>query len=120
MYEYKAKVMRVVDGDTIDVEIDLGFTIKVFQRLRFAGIDAPETRTRDKLEKAKGFEAKKFVEDEIAKCGGYVMIRTGKTGKFGRYIADIRIDMSRDRDFSITTSLNSLMVSKGYAVKKEY
>ena len=59
MYEYKAKIIKVVDGDTVDVEIRLGFKISLQERLRLFGIDTPEIRTRDKEEKKMGFEAKK-------------------------------------------------------------
>lgn len=124
MYEYRAKVLRVIDGDTIDVELDLGFKIKVFQRLRFAGINAPETRTLDLLEKAEGFKAKQYVIDKIDEAGGYVVVRTNKTGKFGRYIADIMIDIAnaeaRGNGTQILVSLNEMLVTKGLAVYKEY
>ena len=61
MYEYKAKLVRVIDGDTIDCIIDLGFDVRLKERIRLKGIDTPETRTRDLEEKKRGFAAKERV-----------------------------------------------------------
>ena len=66
-YRYNAKVMRVVDGDTLDLEIDLGFNIKINERVRLFGIDTPETRTRDLEEKKRGLEAKEYVREQRKK-----------------------------------------------------
>jgi len=64
MYEYTVKKLyKVVDGDTIDVDIDLGFNISYYQRVRLAGIDTPESRTTDKIEKQLGLEVKKKLDD---------------------------------------------------------
>ena len=63
MYEYRVKkVLRVVDGDTIDVDIDLGFNVSYTQRVRLAGIDTPESRTTDLKEKALGLEVKEYLK----------------------------------------------------------
>jgi micrococcal nuclease len=91
MYTYKAKVLRVIDGDTIVVDIDLGFYCWLFnQSIRLAGIDAPETRTKNSLEKEAGLLAKSFVEDYI-KPGDMVVVTTifDKTEKFGRILGTI-------------------------------
>lgn len=87
MYEYRATVLEVIDGDTIDVEFDLGFDIKHNLRLRLLGINTPETRTKNKEEKAKGLAAKARVKELIE--GKVVLIKTQKdaTEKFGRYLA---------------------------------
>jgi len=111
MYEYKAKVIKVIDGDTIDVEVDLGWKITIKDRLRLGGIDTPETRTRDKEEKKKGLEAKQFVIDKIE--GKEVLICTEKQGKFGRYLADVYYSTDEAEDFD--TNLNQLLVSRGLA-----
>lgn len=105
MYEYKALVTRVVDGDTIDAEVDLGFGMYTKQRFRLAGIDTPETRTRDRKEKAAGLEAKKVVTDMI--LGKRITVQTDKAGKFGRYLAYIILNDG--------TNLNEYLVENGYA-----
>lgn len=92
MYKYKFKLDRVVDGDTIDGHIDLGFNITVFKRVRLVGIDAPETRTTDKTEKALGLESKKWLD--IFLSTGEIIIKTAndKTGKYGRILADVYVN----------------------------
>jgi micrococcal nuclease len=111
MYEYKVKkVYKVVDGDTIDVDIDLGFNISYYQRVRLAGIDTPESRTKDKMEKAFGLESKKRLEDILKDCKK-VVIRTQKpdsTEKYGRILGWLYID---DQDLSV----NDQMIRDGYA-----
>jgi endonuclease YncB( thermonuclease family) len=68
MYEYKCKIVRVVDGDTVDIDIDLGFGIWVRnERVRIHGIDTPESRTRDKVEKKFGLASKAFVKNRLSK-----------------------------------------------------
>ena len=92
MYEYKCKVTRVVDGDTVDIDIDLGFGVWLHkERVRIYGIDTPESRTRDKVEKRFGLLAKEFVED-FFKIGD-VILTTKKydaKGKFGRILGDFK------------------------------
>ena len=91
MYEYRCKVVRVIDGDTVDVDIDLGFGVWLHkERVRILGIDTPESRTRDKVEKRFGLLAKEFVE-KFFKTDGDVILRTQKydaKGKFGRILGD--------------------------------
>ena len=92
MYEYRCKVSRVIDGDTVDVDIDLGFGVWLHkERVRVLGIDTPESRTRDKVEKRFGLLAKEFVED-FFKIGD-VILTTKKydaKGKFGRILGDFK------------------------------
>jgi len=92
MYEYRCKVSRVVDGDTVDVDIDLGFGVWLHkERVRVLGIDTPESRTRDKEEKKYGLAAKAFVKD-FFKIGD-VILTTKKydaKGKFGRILGDFK------------------------------
>lgn len=93
MYEYKCEVTRVVDGDTIDVILDLGFKILHKSRVRLFGIDTPESRTRDKDEKVRGKMASKFLQDAID--SGKVVIRTelrDSRGKFGRVLGTVVVD----------------------------
>ena len=94
MYEYKCKVTRVVDGDTVDIDIDLGFGVWLHkERVRIYGIDTPESRTRDKIEKRFGLLAKEFVKKFVK--GSDVILTTQKydaKGKFGRILGDIMVD----------------------------
>jgi len=108
MYEYPCKIVRVVDGDTVDVDIDLGFSHWIHnERIRLYGVDTPECRTRDAEEKAAGLLAKKFVEDALH-VGGTYTLTTREKGKFGRYLGVI---MLSDR-----TSVNAALVSENLAV----
>ena len=95
MYEYKCKIRKVVDGDTVDVDIDLGFGVWLRkQRVRLVGIDTPESRTRNLDEKKRGLLAKKYLQEAL-KAGKTLSIKTYKdneTGKFGRILGDVFID----------------------------
>ena len=93
MYEYNCTVDRVVDGDTIDVVLDLGFSVLYKSRVRLFGIDTPESRTRNKDEKARGKMASKYLEDAVN--SGEVVIRTelkDSRGKFGRVLGTVVVD----------------------------
>ena len=79
MYEYNCEVKRIVDGDTVDVVIDLGFDIHYSSRVRLYGIDTPESRTRNKDEKVRGLMSKKYLTDALSK--GQVVIKTHKDKK---------------------------------------
>ena len=108
MYEYPCKIVRVVDGDTVDVDIDLGFdTWKCGERIRLYGIDTPECRTRDAEEKAAGLVAKEFVEDALH-VGGTYTLTTKEKGKFGRYLGTIYL--------TDKTSINAALVTENLAV----
>ena len=116
MYKYKATVERVVDGDTIDVVIDLGFKITTNQRIRLKGINTPETYSvkKDSEEYKKGMKAKQFVLQRIEANNNEVTVETNKdTGKYGRYIGTIWL---ADNE----TSLNDELVEKGLAVIVNY
>jgi len=94
MYEYGCTVTRVVDGDTVDVILDLGFSILHKCRVRLYGIDTPESRTRDKDEKVRGKLAGKYLKDAIDK-GDTIVLQTkmkDSKGKFGRDLANIIVD----------------------------
>ena len=91
MFEYNAEVLRVVDGDTLDARIDVGFDVHVKKRIRLHGIDTWESRTRDAEEKKKGIAAKpRLVELLQADQGKFKLISYG-VGKFGRVLGDIEI-----------------------------
>ena len=118
MYEYKSRVTKVVDGDTVDVDIDLGFSIILSnQRIRLAGIDTPESRTRDLEEKKFGLLAKEMVES-YCPIGSTVTLRTSKDerGKFGRILGDFIIYDSVSDSWG---SLCKYLVDKHYAVAYE-
>ena len=118
MYEYKSRVTKVVDGDTVDVDIDLGFDIILSnQRIRLAGIDTPESRTRDLEEKKFGLLAKEMVES-YCPIGSTVTLRTSKDerGKFGRILGDFIIYDSVSDSWG---SLCKYLVDKHYAVAYE-
>lgn len=87
-YVYRLKaVAKVVDGDTVDLDLDLGFSITLRQRVRLYGIDAPELRSKDPIEKAKGQESQAFVVQWFQQPGP-VLVRTTKEEKYGRMLAD--------------------------------
>ena len=112
MYEYGCKVTRVVDGDTIDVDLDLGFDIIYKCRVRLYGIDTPESRTRNKDEKVRGKLASKFLQDAI-NHGDHVILRTqlkDSKGKFGRVLASVIVD---------GIDINKSMVTNHMAVRYE-
>ena len=109
MYEYKAIVTRVIDGDTIDVDIQLGFDVVLAkQRIRLLGIDTPESRTRDKEEKVRGLLSKEFVKNNCA-VGSTIRLQSRKRGKFGRILGVI---YSGDD----TVSIDDRMIEEGFAV----
>lgn len=113
MYNYEATVRRWVDGDTVDVDIDLGFgLIYSNQRLRLYGIDAYESRTRDLDEKKKGLAATDYV-NEIAPVGTKVTILTHKEGKYGRILAEVFVETGPNE----YKCINSLLTEKGHATR---
>ena len=112
MYEYGCQVTRVVDGDTIDVDLDLGFDIIYKCRVRLYGIDTPESRTRNKDEKVRGKLAAKFLKDAILN-GKNVILQTqlkDSKGKFGRVLASVVVD---------GININQRMVTNHLAVRYE-
>ena len=114
MYEYKCKVKRVVDGDTMDVILDLGFSVHHAVRVRMAGIDTPESRTRDKDEKARGKLSKAFLKESIK--GKKIILKTkikDAKGKFGRVIAEVWAEFEEGS----LRNINELMIKECYAVK---
>jgi len=114
MYEYKCKILRVVDGDTVDVDIDLGFGVWMHrERVRMMGIDTPESRTRDKVEKKFGLASKARLKD-LLPIGSIQVLKTeidksgeDKKGKFGRILGDFLVDDKKCTD---------ILIKEGYAV----
>ena len=111
MYEYRVKkVIAIVDGDTIDVDIDLGFDISFYSRVRLAGIDTPESRTKDKAEKALGLEVKERLKKLLNEAKS-IVIKTEKpdsTEKYGRILGWLYLDGS-------DVSVNDSLIADGYA-----
>ena len=109
MYEYRCKLVKVIDGDTIDVDIDLGFGVWLKkERVRLVGIDTPESRTRDLEEKKYGLAAKEFL---IKWTGaGELRLKTqkDKTGKFGRILGEL---------WTFDTNINQKMIEEHHAVE---
>ena len=109
LYTYFVKsVDRVVDGDTIDISIDLGFDLTKKERVRLAGIDTPEKRTKDQKEKEMGYQATEFLEMHLMEAKK-LTVKTEKEGKFGRMLGWLY------KSETDTTSINQIMIDKGYA-----
>ena len=113
-YIYRGKLERVVDGDTIDALIDVGFDIWIKKRIRYSGIDTWESRTRDLAEKAKGLEAKarnKELLMEISSKSGYFRLKSYGVGKYGRVLGEIFIEDAEGKQYNI----NETLISEGHA-----
>ena len=113
-YIYRGKLERVVDGDTIDALIDVGFDIWIKKRIRYSGIDTWESRTRNLEEKAKGLEAKaRLIEllDKVSSKPGYFRLRSFGLGKYGRLLGEVYIMDKNGNQISI----NEQMISEGHA-----
>jgi len=112
MFEYKCKLIKIIDGDTIDVDIDLGFGVWLRnQRIRMYGIDTPESRTRDLEEKKYGLAAKAFLTEMLD--DSHLILKTHKDerGKFGRILGEVW----RTTNFA-DQSINDYMIEKHHAV----
>ena len=113
-YEYHAKVTNVVDGDTIVVDIDLGFNVVLSnQSVRLLGVDTPESRTSDKIEKVFGLASKEYAKEFVENCKKQIILRTHKSDdseKFGRLLGEIINPDSKE-------VLNNSLIEEGFAVK---
>ena len=116
MYTYKICLLKVVDGDTIDAEIDLGFDIRVKKRVRFMGINAPESRTKDLEEKARGLAAKNRVKALLEGCKN-ITLKSHGIGKFGRCLGELHLDTIDGQEKLTLVSLNELLINEGHATK---
>ena len=113
-YIYRGKLERVVDGDTIDALIDVGFDIWIKKRIRYSGIDTWESRTRNLEEKAKGLEAKarnKELLMEVSSKPGYFRLKSFGVGKYGRVLGEIYIEDKEGKQYNI----NETLISEGHA-----
>jgi micrococcal nuclease len=109
-YIYRAKLERVVDGDTIDALIDVGFDIWVKKRIRYMGLDTWESRTRDLDEKAKGLAAKarnKELLEKVSSKPGYFRLKSHGVGKYGRVLGEIFIEDSEGKQYNINETLKT-------------
>ena len=121
MYEYKARIVKIVDGDTVDVDIDLGFGIWLTdERVRIMGIDTPESRTRDKVEKFFGKAAKTRLKELL---GPYATLKTrvardgeDMRGKFGRVLGDFQVYYHAEDRYS---TVSQILIKEGHAVEYE-
>lgn len=104
-YKYQAKLVRIVDGDTLDACIDLGFHISQVVRLRLLGVNAAEMHAKDPAERAKALGAKLWLEGQIK---DFFTVQTFKADSFGRYLADVWVN---------DTHINQLMLDENIAVK---
>ena len=108
MHQYKVKkINRVIDGDTVDLDIDLGFSITISQRIRLKDIDAPETRTKDLEEKERGLAAKVWLEEQLSREGEWV-IETYKEDKYGRMLGTLYL-------VGDSVTINEWMMNEGIA-----
>ena len=113
-YIYRAKLERVVDGDTIDALIDVGFDVWVKKRIRYKGIDTWESRTRNLEEKKKGLAAKarnKQLLEEVSSKPGYFRLKSYGVGKYGRVLADIFIMDAN----GVQINVNQALITEGHA-----
>ena len=113
-YIYRAKLERVVDGDTIDALIDVGFDIWIKKRIRYKGIDTWESRTRDLNEKKLGLAAKarnKELLESVSNKSGYFRIKSYGTGKYGRVLADIFVQDKEGNEINV----NQQLIKEGHA-----
>ena len=120
MYEYNAHVERVVDGDTIDSTIDLGFSTWKKIRVRMEGINTPESRTRDKEEKKRGLAAKERLKEILEYNNNKCVLKVSGLGKFGRALASVYVDTlsSTTPKSSITEiNVNKQLIEEGHAVE---
>tara|TARA_R110000751_G_C13487542_1_gene448655 strand:- start:167 stop:508 length:342 start_codon:yes stop_codon:yes gene_type:complete len=108
MYKYYIECLRVIDGDTIDAMIDLGFSTWVKKRIRFLGIDTPETRTRDAEEKIAGYKSKARVVELLEANDNKAELISHGVGKYGRVLGIIRVKSHRE-------SINDILVAEGLA-----
>ena len=116
MYTYKIELIRVVDGDTIDAYIDLGFDVKIKKRIRLMGINSPESRTRDLEEKARGLAAKDRLK-AILEGASIIQLTSYGVGKYGRCLGELNVDIIDGKEHLTLVNVNELLVKEGHAVE---
>ena len=120
MYEYKAVVDRVVDGDTIDVTIDLGFSVWKKMRVRMEGINTPESRTRDLEEKKRGLAAKDRLKSILEFNNNKCILKVSGVGKYGRSLATVLVESLsplNGEDGVTLIDVNKQLIEEGHAVE---
>ena len=110
LYRYNAVCTRVVDGDTVDAMVDLGFSVWIHCRVRLQGIDAPETRTKNLKEKQAGLKTKAFLEQVMTDCDNKFVLESHGVGKYGRCLGTIYVDGE---------NINQVLLVEGYAERYE-
>ena len=117
MYRYNAKLDRVVDGDTIDAMIDLGFDITIKKRIRLAGINAPESRTGNLAEKKAGLASKERLKDMLEGSANEFELESTSLGKYGRVLGRLHISKLAGKNVITQVCVNDKLVEEGYAVE---
>ena len=119
MYKYNAKLDRVVDGDTVDALVDLGFDTWKKVRIRMMGMNAPESRTRDLEEKARGLAAKeRLVEILLLENEGEFILQSHGVGKYGRCLGEIYVENTYNDNPNLPEiSVNRILINEGHAVE---
>ena len=117
MYNYNATCIRVVDGDTIDADIDLGFGVKIKKRIRLAGINAPESRTRNLVEKKLGLAAKERLKEMMEGAANCFELESQELGKYGRVLGRLHINKLAGKDTLTQVCVNDCLVKEGHAVE---
>ena len=120
MYEYKAVIDRVVDGDTIDVTIDLGFSVWKKMRVRMEGINTPESRTRDLEEKKRGLAAKDRLKSILEFNNNKCILKVSGVGKYGRALATVLVESLsplNGKDGITLIDVNKQLIEEGHAVE---
>tara|TARA_R100001463_G_scaffold53943_2_gene104946 strand:+ start:401 stop:781 length:381 start_codon:yes stop_codon:yes gene_type:complete len=117
MYNYNATCVRIVDGDTIDAMIDLGFGVHVKKRIRLAGINAPESRTRNLVEKKLGLAAKERLKEMLEGAANCFELESQELGKYGRVLGRLHINKLAGKDTLTQVCVNDCLVKEGHAVE---
>ena len=110
MYEYWAKLLQVVDGDTVDAMIDLGMDVWIKKRIRFYGLDAWESRTRNKEEKKKGLKAKERTKELLSEHEGEFRVKSRGIGKYGRVLGELYVQ-------GHARTVNQTLIDEGHGYK---
>ena len=116
MYEYNIKILRVIDGDTVDAMVDLGFAVHKKIRVRLYGINTPESRTRDLEEKERGLKAKDRLINILKENEDSVVLKSHGIGKFGRCLGEL-IAYKLFENSLLPMSINQQLVDEGHAVE---
>ena len=109
-FSYNATVVKIVDGDTVDALIDVGFSIMTKKRIRFRGINTPESRTRDVEEKIKGLAAKDRVVQLLSENDNKFILKSYGVGKYGRCLGELFVDAHEE-------SINQVLINEGHATE---